>query len=47
MGDPDTPTPPVNLHLDRRAAGLAEQGTAAGNSDEWLNTVELADYFDQ
>ena len=41
----DTPVPPVSLHLDRRAATLAEQGTAAANADEWLNTQQVADWL--
>jgi hypothetical protein len=41
----DTPDPPVGLHLDRRAADLAVQGTAAGSADEWLSTEQLADWL--
>jgi hypothetical protein len=36
---------PVNMHLDRRAAILAERGTAAGNDDQWLNTQAVADWL--
>jgi hypothetical protein len=43
--DKYTPVPPASLHLDRRAADLAAQGTAAGNADEWLTTEQLADWL--
>jgi hypothetical protein len=43
--DKYAPVPPVSLHLDRRAADLAVQGTAAGNDDEWLTTEQLASWL--
>ena len=45
MDHPNTSVPPTGLHLDRRAADLAVQGTAVGKADEWLTTEQLADWL--
>jgi predicted DNA-binding transcriptional regulator AlpA len=42
---PPDPTPPVRHHLDRRAAELAQEGAAAGEADDLLNSVEVAEWL--
>jgi predicted DNA-binding transcriptional regulator AlpA len=37
--------PPIRHHLDRRAAELAQEGAAAGEADDLLNTSEVAEWL--
>jgi predicted DNA-binding transcriptional regulator AlpA len=44
--DRPPPNPPArHHHLDRRAIDLAQEGTAAGEADDLLNTAEVSEWL--